>query len=62
MLAAAGVAVLLLLSGSQSIAASLDEKARNLTLQAAPAAIQKEKRLALVIGNSAYKDAPSPTR
>lgn len=58
MLAAAGVAVLLLLSGSQSIAASLDEKARNLTLQAAPAAIQKEKRLALVIGNSAYKDAP----
>jgi len=35
-----------------------DDASRNLVLQAAAPAARKEQRLALVIGNSAYKEAP----
>lgn len=39
-------------------AAAADETPRNLVVQAAAPALRKEQRLALVIGNSAYREAP----
>ncbi|HWP10753.1 MAG TPA: caspase family protein, partial [Ramlibacter sp.] len=40
------------------VAAAGDEAKRNLEVQAAAPAVRQEQRLALVIGNSAYKEAP----